>query len=321
MLGGALKREFQKDLELFKHFLLLLNNTSPIRNVELMWNEEDEELDPQKAKFKNRVGTGDALVQLQAAGAPGAKRNSPSTLFCDLVHGFGAHEEETCARSDVPAKQRCRATGCTQVYGCHVGLTDIAVPVICDGQYLGTLFSGQVLTAPPTAQGFRLVRQTLAGQSHINMTSLESAYYQVPVVDQAQVAEMVRILELMARYISNSWKRLQLISEFQKKHDRDLSLDRKELASILLSGELGDLQELKALANRAGLQRLPDRVMVLQIENLRADVSRHGKGTGPYPEPSLAPGRRLLPEPAGFAGHGGATRRGVHLHQPGSAQL
>jgi AraC-like DNA-binding protein/ligand-binding sensor protein len=279
VLSGALKLEFQKDLELFKHFLLLLNNTSPIRNVELMWNEEDEELDPLKAKFKSRVGTGDALVQLQPAGSPGAKRNSPSTLFCDLVHGFGAHEEETCARSDVPAKQRCRATGCAQVYGCHVGLTDIAVPVICDGEYLGTLFSGQVLTSPPTAEGFRLVRRNLAGQPHIDLATLQAAYYQVPVVDQAQVATMVQILELMARYISNSWKRLQLISEFQRNHDRDLSLDRKELASILLSGELGDLQEVKALAHRAGLQRLPERVMVLQIENLRPDSKRRGVGS------------------------------------------
>ena len=274
LLSGALRREFQKDLELFKHFLLLLNNTSPIRNVELMWHAENEELDPLKAKFKNRVGTGDALVQLQPAGATEANRNSPSTLFCDLVHGFGAHEEETCARSDVPAKQRCRATGCTQVYGCHVGLTDIAVPVICDGLYLGTLFSGQVLTSTPTPAGFRLVRENLAGQPHINFTSLESAYYQVPVVNHAQVAEMVRILELFARYISNSWKRLQLISEFQRKHDRDLSLDRKELASILLSGELGDLQELRALASRAGLPRLPERVMVVQIEYLRSDSPR-----------------------------------------------
>jgi AraC-like DNA-binding protein/ligand-binding sensor protein len=278
VLSGALRREFQKDLELFKHFLLLLNNTSPIRNVELMWHEEREELDPLKAKFKSRVGTGDALVQLQAVGTAEANRNSPSTLFCDLVHGFGAHEEETCARSDVPAKQRCRATGCTQVYGCHVGLTDIAVPVICDGQYLGTLFSGQVSTAPPTAEGFRFVRETLAGQPHINFKSLEAAYYQVPVVSQAQVAEMVRILELFARYISNSWKRLQLISEFQRNHDRELSLDRKELASILLSGEVGDFQELKTLASRAGLQRLPDRVMVLQIEQLSADSGRLGVG-------------------------------------------
>ena len=276
-----MKREFQKDLELFKHFLLLLNNTSPIRNVELMWHEEGEELDPLKAKFKSRVGTGDALVQLLPAGISEVNRNSPSTLFCDLVHGFGAHEEETCAHSDVPAKQRCRATGSTQVYGCHVGLTDIAVPVICDGLYLGTLFSGQVLTTPPTPEGFRFVRQALAGQSHINFKSLEAAYYQVPVVDEAQVTEMVRILELFARYISNSWKRLQLISEVQRNHDRELSLDRKELASILLSGELGDLLELKALAHRAGLQRLPERVMVLQIEHLSAEAGR--QGTGPAP--------------------------------------
>ena len=274
VLSGALKREFQKDLELFKHFLLLLNNTSPIRNVELMWHEEDEELDPNKIKFKSRVGTGDALVQLQPAGSAEANRISPSTLFCDLVHGFGSHEEETCARSDVPAKQRCRATGCTQVYSCHVGLTDIAVPVICDDRYLGTLFSGQVLTSPPTAQGFKFVRESLAGRQHINFTSLEDAYYRVPVVSQAQVAESVRILELFARYISNSWKRLQLISESQRKDDRELSLDRKELASILLCGEIGDLQELKHLARRAGLQRIPDRVLVLQVEQLESGSSR-----------------------------------------------
>lgn len=276
VLTGALKREFQKDLELFKHFLLLLNDTSPIRNVELMWHEEGEELDPLKPKFKSRVGTGDALVQLQPAGMPEANRNSPSTLFCDLVHGFGAHEDETCGRSDNPAKQRCRATGCTQVYGCHVGLTDIAVPVICDGQYLGTLFSGQVLTSPPTAQGFRFVREALAAQPHINFTSLEDAYYRVPVVTQAQVAETVRILELFARYLANSWKRLQLISESQRKQDRELSLDRKELASILLSGEIGDYQELKELARRAGLQRIPEQVMVLQIEHIPSQPNRPG---------------------------------------------
>jgi AraC-like DNA-binding protein len=85
-------------------------------------------------------------------------------------------------------------------------------------------------------------------------------------------------LELFARYIANSWKRLQLISEFQRKHDRELMFDRKELASILISGDLGDLQELKVLAGRAGLQRLPERVMVLQIEHLRGESQRQGSG-------------------------------------------
>ena len=268
-LSGALKREFQKDLELFKHFLLLLNNTGPIRNVELMWTEE---LDPLKPKFKNRVGTEDALVQLQPAGNDSANRNSPSTMFCDLVHGFGEHEEETCARSDVPAQQRCRATGCTQVYACHVGLTDIAVPVICENQYLGTLFSGQVLTQAPTPEGFKLVRERLKGQFHINFEELENAYYHVPVVEPAQVKEMVRVLELFARYISNSWKRMQIMAEFQKRHDRELMLDRKELAAILLSGESGNREELNELASRIGLQRLPGRVMAVQLKHSESET-------------------------------------------------
>lgn len=265
VLSGTLKGEFQKDLELFKYFLLLLNNSSPIRNVELMWVDE---LDPRKPIFKERVNTQDALVQLLPGGSTLSNCNSPSTLFCDLVHGFGAHEEETCAKSDVPAKQRCRATECSQVYACHVGLTDIAVPVICDGRYLGTLFSGQVLTQPPTAEGFARVRLTLAGHQHIDFENLEAAYFKVPVVTTAQLSEMLRVLELFARYIANSWKRLQIMSDFNRVQSRELALNRKELAALLLSGEIGDLQDLRALARSIGVRRLPDRVLVLRMKQV-----------------------------------------------------
>ncbi|MBS1842362.1 MAG: PocR ligand-binding domain-containing protein [Acidobacteria bacterium] len=278
-LTGTLKREFQRDLELFKHFLLLINDSGPIRNVELIWNEE---IDPLKAKFKNRVGTEDALVQLKPAGSPVANRNTPSTLFCDLVHGFGSHEDETCAHSDLPAQQRCRATSCSQVYACHVGLTDIAVPVISDGQYLGTLFSGQVLMQAPSDESFERVRESLKRHAHIDMASLEAAYYQVPIVTGDQVKHMVRVLELFARYIANSWERLRIVGEHQRQQERELALDRKELASILLSGEIGDRNELKALAARTGLHRIPDRVALVQIarqvrghNDSRSDVAEH----------------------------------------------
>jgi AraC-like DNA-binding protein/ligand-binding sensor protein len=263
VLSSALRHEFRKDLELFKHFLLLLNNSGTIRNVELMWNEE---LDPMKSKNKDRLGTADALVQLQPASANLSNRISPGTEFCDLVHGFGDHEEETCAKSDVPAKHRCQLTGCTQVYSCHVGLTDIAVPVICDDEYLGTLFAGQVLTMPPSAENFRQVRKALAAAKHIDFADLETAYFRVPVVSQSQLAEMVRVLELFARYIANSWKRLQIMGEHQRNRDRQLEFDRKELATILLSGEIGEHSELDQLVHRTGLECLPDRVLVLQIQ-------------------------------------------------------
>lgn len=263
VLSGALRQEFQKDLELFKLFLLLLSNSSPIRNVDLMWSCD---LDPQKEKYKNRVGTEDALVELKSATTLVGNRNSPSTLFCDMVHGWGAHEETTCAHSDRPAQQRCQASACAQVYTCHVGLTDIAVPVICEGQYLGTLFSGQVLTQRPTPKGFAFVRKSLEGQTHIDFTALEKAYFSVPVVTREQVADMVRVLELFARYIANSWKRLQIIREAQQHHDREVHLNRKELAAILLSGEALDRHELEELAARAELNHVPNCVLVAQIE-------------------------------------------------------
>jgi AraC-like DNA-binding protein len=77
---------------------------------------------------------------------------------------------------------------------------------------------------------------------------------------------MLRVLELFARYIANSWKRLQIMSDFHRVESRELALNRKELAALLLSGELGDLQELRVLARKAGLRRLPDRVLTLRMK-------------------------------------------------------
>jgi AraC-like DNA-binding protein/ligand-binding sensor protein len=259
-LSGTLKQEFEKDLELFQYILVLLNDASPIRNVELMWAEDIFE-----PKQTIRLSTGEALVQLHPEPRAGQVRATPSTLFCDLVHGFGAHVDRTCARSDEPAKIRCRATGCSQVYPCHVGLTDIAVPVMCDGRYLGTLFSGQVLIGVPTAEGFTQVEAALQNQPHIDMAKLEKSYYRVPVVTQAQLAEMTRMLEVFSRYIANSWKRLEIMGEFQRVHERELSLDRRQLAEMLLSGEIANQHELHLLVRNVGLDRIPNRVLVLRM--------------------------------------------------------
>jgi AraC-like DNA-binding protein/ligand-binding sensor protein len=276
-LGGSLKQEFKKDLELFEYFLVLINHSSPIRNVELMWADDLELFDPNE---KSRVSTGDALVQLQPsrADSPGRTSPSPSTLFCDLVHGFGSHEEQTCARSDKPAKERCRTTGCSQVYPCHVGLTDIAVPVVCEGRYLGTLFSGQVLTKPPSAEGFAFVRQALQDQSHVDMARLEDAYNRVPVVTTAQLAEMVRMLEVFARYLANSWRRLEIMGEYHRVRERELSLDRRQLAEMLLAGQMGNgpennLESIRGLAQGVGWERLPERVIILRLQAGMLDSS------------------------------------------------
>jgi AraC-like DNA-binding protein/ligand-binding sensor protein len=263
-LSGTMKQEFEKDLELFQYILVLLNDASPIRNVELMWAEDLDLFEPH---HPIAASTGEALVQihLHPVGHAGLVRTTPSTPFCDLVHGFGAYVSQTCAHSDEPAKQRCRTTGSSQVYLCHVGLTDIAVPVLCDGRYLGTLFSGQVLTEQPSTEHFATVKAVLQGHPHIDLTKLEKAYFRVPVVSKAQLAEMVRMLEVFARYIANSWKRLEIMGEFQRVRERELALDRRELAELLLSGQTGDREDALSLARKVGLEQMPNRVLLLRM--------------------------------------------------------
>ncbi len=272
-ISGTLRQEFKKDLELFEYFLVLLNNSSPIRNVELMWAEDLDLFGP--GQQRPRVTTGEALVQIAQLNplgqeASGRTSPSPSTLFCDLIHGFGSFEEQTCGRSDRPAKERCRSTGCSQVYPCHVGLTDIAVPVTSEGRYLGTLFSGQVLTTPPTPESFAQIREAMAGMDHIDFARLEEAYYRVPVVTLAQISEMRHMMEVFARYLGNSWKRLEIMSEFQQVRERELALDRRELAEMLLARQSGNgaaesQETLRTLAADVGLGRLPDRIIVLRM--------------------------------------------------------
>ncbi len=271
-LSGAMKQEFDKDLELFQYILVLLNDASPIRNVELMWAEDLDLFEPQ---HPIAASTGEALVQIHPVGHPELVRTTPSTPFCDLVHGFGSYVSQTCAQSDEPAKQRCRTTGSSQVYLCHVGLTDIAVPVVCDGRYLGTLFSGQVLTETPTPEHFAQVKAALEAHPHIDVAKLEKAYFRVPVVSQAQLAEMVRMLEVFARYIANSWKRLEIMGEFQRVRERELALDRRELAEQLLSGQMNEEPEVLALVRKVGLEQMPNRVLVLRMQTGAESISNH----------------------------------------------
>ena len=115
------------------------------------------------------------------------------------------------------------------------------------------------------------MKAALAGQEHIDLARLEEAWFRVPVVTPAQLAEMVRMLEVFARYLGNAWKRLEIMSEFQQMRERELALDRRQLAEALLAGQVcgspdASQESLRILARNVGLNRLPDRVMVLRLQ-------------------------------------------------------
>jgi hypothetical protein len=145
-------------------------------------------------------------------------------------------------------------------------LVDIAVPVICDGQYIATLFTGQVLREAPTREQFIQIRKQAAALTYINWTDLENAYLQVPVVSDEEVQRTIQVLEVYAEYLATIWKRLSEVVQDQQRRVRELHLERKEFAHLVLEGNVAARPVLRELMSQLGFTRYPNRVMVVKFE-------------------------------------------------------
>lgn len=256
------RAQFEKDMDFFRLFFLLMNKSCPMKQVDVVWAQGGP---AGELGFRSIVGTVDAL-------------NSPysrflrcdadvGTQFCKVVNDYGRREADSCAVSDREAENRCRQTRKTQIYRCHAGLTEIAVPIIAAEEYIGTLFCGQVLCDPPSAGGLVQIQKDVARLGYIDQQQLAEAYWKIPVVSEEEVENTARILEAFAAFLATSWMRLAEVVREQHHEMRELQLLRKEFAHALLEGSAADGPVLSDLRKRLGLREMPNRVLVVRLES------------------------------------------------------
>lgn len=256
--------EFEKDAQFFQLFFLLLNRCCPIRNVDLVWVEHDVSgrLD------MRRLGITGALAR-PGSRPLGCGRQNPHPTFCNIINDYGRHETQACGVSDAAADELISLTGKTEVYRCHFGLIDIAVPVIVSGQHIATLFAGQVLREAPSEEAFVQVSKDVARLGYVDLTQLKHAYWRVPVVSEEDIRNMIEILEEFSDYIAHSWLRLAAAVREQRRKGRELRLARKEFAYHALEGDeagRAGLAEMRELVRKIGFTRPPNRVMVVRFD-------------------------------------------------------
>jgi hypothetical protein len=127
--------EFSKDVEFIQFLILMISKSCATGSVDITWVDA---LDGQR----HVIGT------TQAAKAPCSRylqwdRQYAGQRFCNIVSDYGQRAAESCGVCENAAEKRVGVNGRAQVYRCHAGLTDIAVPVIADGRHIATLYSGQ----------------------------------------------------------------------------------------------------------------------------------------------------------------------------------
>ncbi len=251
--------EFEKDVKFLQIFMLLMNRSCPIRNVDLVWTERG----PAGRSGWRHMGT------IEALGSPCSRLlqcspGNPHPPFCNIINDHGLRERESCSLSDKAAEERVSRTGKAEVYRCHFGLIDIAVPVISNGAHIATLFSGQVLNAPPTEEQFARVALDVAHLPWVGVHDLRQAYWNSAVVSDEDIRNTVGILEVFAEYLASSWERLCKAVQQERQHYRDLELRRKEFAYLVLTGSSAEAADARAALARVGLRTCPNRALVAQ---------------------------------------------------------
>ena len=243
---------FEKDLSFFQLLLVLIDKSCPIKSVDLMWKSSESI----GSDLVSIAGTAKAL-QGACSRFVCSDRVNLTPKFCEIVH-------TGCSTSDKAAEARVSVTGKPEVYRCHAGLIDIAVPVVCDGQHIATLFTGQVLRSPPDAAGFQEVLRDVRNLGPIDSAQLKTAYKQVPVVTDEDIQHAVDILQIFADYLATAWKRLLDATEAQELRLRESQLLRKDMAQILLGGHVQERGRLREIARTLRFTAYPNRILIVQ---------------------------------------------------------
>ena len=130
--------------------------------------------------------------------SPGAWENPFCALTARSAGGCAA-----CLEAQTKIERRLRRKRVPHSVICFAGLTDVAVPVVVDGQHVATWWSGQLFQRKPTLTQFDRLRGRLIewglGQA---LRRIEAAYFHTPIVPKERLHAIVRLLSLFADHLA-----------------------------------------------------------------------------------------------------------------------
>lgn len=109
--------------------------------------------------------------------------------------GIGAFR---CGLCDKRGAEIALAAGHSCIYDCHAGLVDFAAPIMVDGRMVGSFIGGQVLTAPPDLERYRVNAECMG----IDQDAYVEAVKRVPVRDREYVKKASEALYSLADVLS-----------------------------------------------------------------------------------------------------------------------
>lgn len=141
--------------------------------------------------------TGMAALATDSTGS--VTQLSNPTEFCMNLTRRSSVGCERCNKCDLQGGSESSRTGRPSVYFCHGGLVDFATPIIVNGQHIGSLIGGQVLTEEPDDNKFRGIAREIG----VDPERYVQAVHKVPIVPKKRIDAAANLLYQMANALSD----------------------------------------------------------------------------------------------------------------------
>ena len=143
------------------------------------------------------------------------------TPFCTLVNSTHLGRL-ACERDDQKAASTCLEAGGCLSRRCHLGLTDITIPIAVNGKAVGLLCTGQLLYRRPTRQAFQRIQKRLT-RLGVDVAKARQAYLNLPVLEKRRVTAIIDLMQMVAELIGN--QKLQTLKTVVLHHPLSKALD------------------------------------------------------------------------------------------------
>lgn len=205
------------------------------------------------------------------------------TPFCYKYTRGSKEGYKRCNECDIRWGRLAAKNGKPEIYTCHSGLTDFAVPIKIGGEHVASILGGQVLTEPPNEEHFR----ELAREFGIDEDEYIDAVKQIKVVPAATVDAAANFLYLVANAISKiAYKNFELMKNAERE-----SIYKNIIDTIRSSLDIGETKQIivdiigKTLgADRCFIEeydKSSDKFLIVEDEYLSSDTIPRYKGSDP----------------------------------------
>lgn len=149
-----------------------------------------------------------------------------------------------CEQSDAYGGIEAVRRGAPHIYRCHMGLVDVYVPVVVNGQYLGGIMTGQVLIEEEQLAKLEQIVKPMA--SIQDYPHLERLYHEVQTIPLRKVRASASLLFTMANYLTQ--KSMATVFE-QQLNAQNAQLMQESKTRSVLEQALKDAEQ-KLLTSR-----------------------------------------------------------------------